>query len=236
MVDSQRIPNHPDPFMTMKHPVAPRPTPLADTAYFLRRWVRQPLLIGAVAPSGRALSDGMAAPVDPDRPGAVIELGGGTGNLTRSLLARGVAPGDLFPIEKDPEMHGRLSGRFPGVEVTLGDAAEIAGIARDLGLGPVKAVVSGLPLIGMPYEIRQRIVGGIFEILAPGGVFVQFTYTPVSPVHPSIMDGFGIEGRRVRHVWLNIPPARVWVYRRREDAAAGERAADAPLPQRAAAE
>jgi phosphatidylethanolamine/phosphatidyl-N-methylethanolamine N-methyltransferase len=222
--------------MTFRHTIA-KPTPLADTAYFLRRWVRQPLLIGAVAPSGRALSDGMAAPIDPAVPGAVVELGGGTGNLTQSLLARGIGAQDLFPIEKDGDMHARLAARFPDVRVTLGDAADIAAIARDLGLGRVKAVVSGLPLIGMPYEVRRRIVGGIFETLAPGGAFVQFTYTLVSPVHPSIMDSVGIEGRWVQRIWLNLPPARVWVFRRRGEPAARPNTHVAPaMPERMAAE
>jgi phosphatidylethanolamine/phosphatidyl-N-methylethanolamine N-methyltransferase len=133
-------------------------------------------------------------------------------------------------------MHARLAGRFPGVQVTLGDAADIAGIVRDLALDRVKAVVSGLPLIGMPYEVRERIVGGIFDSLAPGGVFVQFTYTMVSPVHPSIMRTVGIEGRWVQRIWLNLPPARVWVYRRPGEVAAPAGDAAAGLSERMAAE
>ena len=200
----------------MPQPPIARPSALADTVYFLRRWVKEPFLIGAVAPSGRGLSDGMAAPVDPTLPGAVVELGGGTGNMTQSLLNRGIAPGDLVSVEKDPEMHRRLAARFPGVRAVQGDAAAVPSIAAALGLDWVKAVVSGLPLIGMPLEVRRRIVGGVFEVLAPGGIFVQFTYTLVSPVPASIMDALAIEGRWVQRIWLNIPPARVWVYRRRD--------------------
>ena len=198
----------------------PEPYSLAETFYFFRRWLRDPYLIGAVAPSGRGLSTGMARPVDPGAPGAVIELGGGTGKMTRGLLDRGIPAGDLFPIEKDATLHGLLVERFPELCITHGDATDVAGIASDLGLDRVKAVVSGLPLIGMPYPVRQAIVGGVFEVLAPGGIFVQFTYTPVSPVHRTIMAQAGITGRSVKLVWLNIPPARVWVYRRLQDAPA----------------
>lgn len=194
-----------------------KPHSLAETAYFFRRWLRDPYLIGAVAPSGRGLSMGMARPVDPQEPGAVIELGGGTGKMTQGLLDRGIPPADLFPIEKDETLHNLLVARFPELRITCGDAANVHQIAQDLGLSRVKAVVSGLPLIGMPYPIRQAIVGGVFEVLAPGGVFVQFTYTPVSPVHRTIMDQVGIIGRSVKLVWLNVPPARVWVYRRRAE-------------------
>jgi phosphatidylethanolamine/phosphatidyl-N-methylethanolamine N-methyltransferase len=88
----------------------------------------------------------------------------------------------------------------------------------------------------MPYEVRERIVGGIFDILAPGGVFVQFTYTMVSPVHPSIMRTVGIEGRWVQRIWLNLPPARVWVYRRPGEGVLPAGDAAAGLPERIAAE
>ena len=192
-----------------------KPYSWAETAYFFRRWLREPFLIGAVAPSGRGLSTGMAHPVDPMAPGVVIELGAGTGKMTRGLLDRGIPPGALYPIEKDPVLHGLLVERFPDLRITLGDAAEVPRIASDLGLSRVKAVVSGLPLIGMPVPIRQAIVSGVFEVLAPAGIFVQFTYTPVSPVHRTIMEQVGITGRSVKLVWLNLPPARVWVYRRR---------------------
>jgi phosphatidylethanolamine/phosphatidyl-N-methylethanolamine N-methyltransferase len=188
--------------------------PLTDTLYFLYRWVRDPFLIGAVAPSGKELSANMAAAIDPATPGAVIELGPGTGSMTRAILEHGVPPGDLFPIEKDPDLCQRLTERFPDVRVTLGDACEVRAIARDLDAGPVKAVVSGLPLIGMPYDLRLRIVEGAFEVLAPGGVFVQFTYMPVSPVHPRILDTLQLVGRAMHKIWLNLPPATVWVYRR----------------------
>lgn len=199
-----------------------RSNPLTDTFYFLYRWVRDPFLIGAVAPSGKELSANMAAAIDPATPGAVIELGPGTGSMTRAILEHGVPPGDLFPIEKDPDLYKRLAERFPDVQVTLGDACDVQAIARGLGIGPVKAVVSGLPLIGMPYDVRLRIVQGAFDVLAPGGVFVQFTYMPVSPVHPRILSTLELVGGAMRKIWLNLPPATVWVYRRLAEAQAPE--------------
>lgn len=196
----------------------PKPHSLAESLYFFRRWLRDPYLIGAVAPSGKGLATGMARPVDPAAPGAVIELGGGTGKMTRGLLEHGIPPADLFPVEKDETLFGLLVERFPQLRITHGDAADLGRIAGDLGLSRVKAVVSGLPLIGMPRPVRRAIVGSAFDVLEPGGIFVQFTYTPVSPVHPGIMAEVGIGGRAVKLVWLNLPPARIWVYRRLSEA------------------
>jgi phosphatidylethanolamine/phosphatidyl-N-methylethanolamine N-methyltransferase len=40
---------------------------------------------------------------------------------------------------------------------------------------------------------------------------VQFTYAVVSPI-PRSLDGATAECSE--RIWLNLPPARVWVYRR----------------------
>ncbi len=181
---------------------------------FFGLWLKDPFRIGAVAPSSRALARAMVAPVDRANPGAVVELGGGTGAFTRQLLASGVPPEKLLVLEKTPELHAVLVEKFPQLRVVLGDAADIARHAQEAGLGPVKAVVSGLPLIGMPAEVQERIVGGTMATLEPGGIFVQFTYTPVSPVRPKVMAKLGVTGKRVAWALANLPPAAVWVYRR----------------------
>ena len=95
---------------------------VADEGRFLRSWLEDPLRVGAVSPSGRALARMMARYVDPQAPGPVIELGPGTGSMTRALLERGVAPERLFLIEFDPNFCKLLKERFPGVNVIEGDA------------------------------------------------------------------------------------------------------------------
>ena len=191
------------------------PHTLRESLRFFVRWLGNPYLIGAVAPSSRGLANGMARPVDMDAPGGVVELGGGTGKMTQALLDRGLPSDRLMVVEKDPEMHRKLADRFPSLRVVNGDAAELGDLVRSEGFGEVKAVVSGLPLIGMPQPIRKAIVGQSFEAMGPDGIFVQFTYTLVSPVPPDMLTELGLEGRWVERVWWNLPPARVWVYRRR---------------------
>lgn len=192
-----------------------KPHSFGETLSFFGRWVRNPFLIGAVAPSSAGLARGMSKPVDPAAPGWVIELGGGTGKMTQGALDRGIDPSRLLTIEKDPDLYRLLVDRFPGVTIVNGDATQVATIAAAHGAAPVKTVISGLPLIGMPIDIRRAIVAGVFQILEPGGAFVQFTYTMVSPVHPTILDEMNLTGEWVERIWWNLPPARVWVYRRR---------------------
>jgi phosphatidylethanolamine/phosphatidyl-N-methylethanolamine N-methyltransferase len=76
-----------------------RKSALADSAHFIRQWIENPRLIGAVSPSGPALAKRMASYVELERPGTVIELGPGTGPVTQALVARGAPPERLLRVE-----------------------------------------------------------------------------------------------------------------------------------------
>src|SRR4029077_18598233 len=110
-----------------------------ESRLFLRRWLHNPMQVGAIAPSSRRLADAIAGQVPIDSPGWVIELGGGTGVVTDALLRRGLAPGRLVVIERDPLLHRHLVERFPHVRVILGDAAKLAEALRPLGIRPHSA-------------------------------------------------------------------------------------------------
>jgi phosphatidylethanolamine/phosphatidyl-N-methylethanolamine N-methyltransferase len=194
-------------------PLPNRMAPLRRNLGFLRRWLQNPRAVGAVIPSSRSLASAMAAPIDLAAPGAVVELGGGTGNVTAALLEAGVPPRDLAVVERDPAFARVISARFPEVRVLQGDAAELRRLLREAGIGPVKAVVSGLPLLSIPERICLRIIAEATGALTEGGVLVQFTYGPSSPVSRRILQRLGLEARRTSWVVENFPPASVWRYR-----------------------
>ena len=204
-----------------------------ESRLFLRRWLHNPMQVGAIAPSSRRLADAIAGQVPIDSPGWVIELGGGTGVVTDALLRRGLAPGRLVVIERDPLLHRHLVERFPHVQVILGDAAKLADALKPLGIRPpakgakgqgsgngagngaasgrVAAIISGLPLLTFPRPLQDEIVHSAFAFLAPGAPLLQFTYGPMSPI---ARDRLKLEGRVARRVIGNLPPASVWIYRR----------------------
>ncbi len=184
---------------------------------FFRQWLREPRSIAALAPSGRELARRMAAAVGREAR-QVVELGGGTGVVTRALLERGIEPERLLVLERNPELHRHLAGRFPGVEVALADAFDLVEEvrrSRGLELGRVDAVASGLGLLTMAREDQRRLLGAAFEVLRPGGRFVQFTYAPASPVARELREELGLEARRASWSLLNLPPAFVYILRRR---------------------
>lgn len=183
---------------------------LRDEFSFVRAWATRPRETGGVAPSGRRLARAMAAQVDPAVPGAIVELGPGTGPITRALLARGIAPERLVLIEFNPQFAALLRSRFPGVTVIEGDAFDIARVVRAHAAGPVAAVVSGLPLFNQPMARRLRLLGQVLRLIDPRGCFVQFSYHLLPPV-PARAGSFRLAG--TRRIWRNMPPARVWIYR-----------------------
>jgi phosphatidylethanolamine/phosphatidyl-N-methylethanolamine N-methyltransferase len=183
----------------------------ADSQMFFRLWLRNPLRIGAVAPSSRDLAEAMARLVPMPLQGPVIELGGGTGPITTALLDVGIPPDRLYVVERDPLLHRRLAGRFPAVHVLRGDAAHLTALLHPLGVQEAAAVVSGLPLLSMSRSAQRAIVQEAFKFLPPGAPYIQFTYGLFSPVPRR---AFGVTGRPEAVVLGNLPPARVWVYRK----------------------
>lgn len=184
---------------------------IGDDARFLRSWMERPLITGSVTPSGRALARTMAGYVDPSQSGQVVELGPGTGPVTEALLKRGIAPERLVLVEFNPDFCKLLRERFPGVTVIQGDAYGLGETLRGVINEPAAGVVSSLPLFTKPLPQRLGLLEDAFALMHAGAPFVQFTYAVVSPLP---REGGGYTAERSGRVWWNLPPARVWVYRR----------------------
>lgn len=101
-----------------------------ERALFFRHWLRQPLGIGAILPSGGAVARAMARVSAFSRPGVVLELGGGTGSITRALLSAGCPPERLLPVERERELAASLRRRLPAVAVVEADAADLDAVVR----------------------------------------------------------------------------------------------------------
>jgi phosphatidylethanolamine/phosphatidyl-N-methylethanolamine N-methyltransferase len=183
-------------------------TTAAQHLDFLRGLIARPKNVGALAPSSPALARAIAQQVDPAGPGPVLELGPGTGIVTEALIERGIAPERITAVEYDADFAKLVAKRFPRVHVMRGDAFDLA---NTLGTGaPFAAVVSGLPLLNHPIERRRALIEGALERLRPGAPYVQFSYGTRPPIEAPA----GASVTRAAVIWLNLPPARVWVYRR----------------------
>lgn len=183
-----------------------------DLLTFVSSAVRSPGVIGAVAPSGRPLSD-LLASVAPVRANAtVVELGPGTGVVSQALRRR-LPPGARHvAVELDPGMAAHLTRTRPWLEVVEGDAKDLQKLLADVGITHVDTVVSGLPWTLFSRGAQQMIMEQVSRVLVPGGVFTTFAYRhvtllPAQRHFRELLEQSFDEVRVTPTVWLNVPPA-----------------------------
>jgi len=192
----------------MKPPSA-ADTEQAEEILFIRRWLANPLKVGALLPSSPFLARLVARHVKFGPDEAVVEVGAGTGAVTKALLKSGIPADRLFVIEIDADMCTYLRRQMPQVQVIHGDAGKLSEILPSRWHGKVSTVISGIPMITLPFEAQQRLIRSWFGMTTPGGQMLQYTYSLVSPVPEAKL---GLEGRRRGMTFLNVPPASVFAY------------------------
>ena len=182
-----------------------------DLGHFFRGWIRNPLAMGALAPSGKSLAKLMAKDVGPES--RVVELGAGTGTVTEALLATGMAPENLYLVERERQFVKILERRFPRCTVIAADALELEG-----ALGADSAfdfVVSGLPLLCFSPDKRYRILEQSLQLLQPNGYLHQFTYGGRCPVDRDLRALLRVDSTLLGIAALNLPPGFVYRLARR---------------------
>ena len=186
---------------------------------FTKATISNPRAVGAACPSSPFLARTMAEQIDINADGYVIELGGGTGMITRALLAHGVSPDKLITVEFSPDLAQHLREEFPDIHVLEGDAGQLDkllddNIGKDNVGNDVKnihAIVSGLPLRSLPKTNVRAIKKHIYNLIGEEGLFIQFTYD----LRSSASQKQTFQLKKTQTVWRNIPPARVNTYTRR---------------------
>lgn len=201
--------------MRARRRVAKRP---GDRQIFFRHWLKNPLGIGAALPSGTRVARGMAREIALDAPGAVLELGGGTGSLTRGLLAAGCPEDRLIVIEREPDLARFLQQELPKVRVLCGDACDVDKLLEDAGVQQLTTVVSSLPIKWFPRPAQRAVLAGCFARLRPGGAFIQLTNALASPIPAADL---GLVGREVERIWAHFLPVQIWRYQRPGEAESG---------------
>lgn len=183
---------------------------IRDEARFVRQWLGNPRSIGAITPSGPDLARAMAGFLDPCMDGRVVELGPGTGVVTDAILKHGIDPQRLTSIEYCADFSRLLKQRFPGVHIVRGDAYDLEA-SLDADIGKLAGIVSSLPLFTSPYEKRRALIMEGLDRLASGAPFIQFSYALVPPVRAEA-GLFTVS--KTGWILNNVPPARVWIYRK----------------------
>ncbi|MDE0680968.1 MAG: methyltransferase domain-containing protein [Gammaproteobacteria bacterium] len=180
---------------------------------FFRSLVSDPRSVGAVVPSGASLGRLMARGCGAGA--RVVEVGAGTGALTRAILNTGVSEGDLCLVDSDERFVEILRENFPGARTVHGDALSLGEQLQDL-TGQVDYIISGLPLLLFSEARKRRLLTAAFALLGECGAFHQFTYGGICPVGRRTLDSLGLKASRLGVAALNVPPAFVYRFQHRE--------------------
>lgn len=178
---------------------------------FIRGMMDKPKSVGAIMPTSAHTARKMASVLDPSSPLPVLELGPGTGVITRAILARGIPADRIYSVEYSEDFIAHLHGAYPGVHFIHGDAFDLDATLSHLGDLRFDAAISGLPLLNFPMHQRVKLLESLLDRLPRGRPVVQFSYGPVSPIVAQP------DRYRIRHfdfVMRNIPPAQIWHYTR----------------------
>ena len=188
-------------------------------AVLFKRFLQHPTQVGALCPSSCALCRAMASEIGVENAGLVVELGPGTGVITRELVRRLPENGKLLAVELDELLCEHLKRTFPEVEICHDSASNLGGILKERGLPPVNAVVSGLPWAVFPESLQREILGALVENLSEGGYFATFAYLqglmlPAGIRFRKLLNELFSEVTSSRVVWKNLPPALVYPCRK----------------------
>lgn len=184
-----------------------------DNWTFFRAFLKSPRVIASAIPSSSFLERRVVGAADPATAGIVVELGPGTGGITRSLLRAMDAKAQLLAIERTAifvkklqQIHDRR------LDVVHGCASSMADELQRRGFPLADAVVSGIPFTTLPEELALQIIRGLYDALRPGGRFVAYQFT--SRVADYARPLMGVP--QVEHEFRNVPPQRVFVWRKPE--------------------
>lgn len=179
-----------------------------NAALFFRRWLANPLQMGSVVPSSPALCRRIAALVRRRPDEAVLELGAGTGVVSRALLDAGVPPERLLVVEIVPDMADHLRRALPGAQVLCADAFDLSRSLPARWHGRIGTAICGIPLVLLPLAQQRRFVDEV-EAVAPGRGFLLYTYCITSPLPHARLK---LAAKREAWTPWNVPPASVWRY------------------------
>ncbi len=182
---------------------------------FLKEFIFDPSLTGAVAASSKRLSELITDVAGLSHASVVIEFGPGTGVFTEKILKKIGSDTTFFAIEINKDFVEATKSRCPSVEVYHDCATNAGKYLQEHGHLYCDCIISGLPWASFKEELQDRLLDTISDILKPKGKFLTFAYLQglLLPSGASFKKKLHDRFRRVsttRIVWMNIPPAFVY--------------------------
>lgn len=185
---------------------------MKENLQFLQAFLKNPLKVGSITPSSPELAAEMLEGIEPDENNIVLELGVGTGAVTKLLREAVPSKNSYLGIEVDPELVGTLNKNFPDMNIICGNAADAYSIHGGSGLGKVRYVCCCLPFVFLPREVSENVLTEIEKFMDEGCELRLFQYAHGYYLPPAVKLREFLKGRygkwrRSPLVLKNVPPA-----------------------------
>jgi phospholipid N-methyltransferase len=183
-----------------------------ENLQFLQAFLKNPLKVGAIAPSSSELAAEMLDGIEPDKENIVLELGVGTGAITKFLCDVVPNKDSYLGVELDADLVNTLNKNLPDMNIICGNAAEAYALHRASGLGKVRYVVCCLPFVSLPKEISESVLIEIQKFMDEGCELRIFQYAhgyylpPAIKLREFLKNRYG-KSRRSPLILKNVPPA-----------------------------
>lgn len=182
---------------------------------FLKRFLANPGLIGAILPSSPALCREIISHINIESSEAVIELGPGTGVITDEILSRINHQAKFVAVELDNKMYKTLRRNRPALNIVNDSAENLPEIMKNAEIKHLNTIISGLPWAAFPEKLQLGILNAIVNSLCDGGYFTTFAYLqglllPAGQRFKKLLRKSFKEVTVSRVIWTNIPPAIVY--------------------------
>jgi len=167
--------------------------------------------VGTLTPCSPAAAKKMTKPVDFSKAEVIVELGGGTGAITKEILKNMNAETKLFVFEINPNFAKSLRELSDGRMVVINDSAtKIVERLKSFGVQKADYVISTLPLALMDKPTKDEVFKAVTDVLKVKGRYIQIQYSLVSK--KQIKEKFG--NIKVDFTPLNFPPAFFYICER----------------------
>ncbi len=185
---------------------------MKENLQFLQAFLKNPAKVGAIAPSSPELAAEMLQGIQPDDHNMVLELGVGTGAITKFFRDIVPSKASYLGIELDSNLVKTLNENFPDMNIICGNAASAYQIHKESGLGKVRYLVCCLPFVSLPKEISDAVLVEIQKFMDEGCELRIFQYAhgyylpPAIKLREMLKKRYG-KSRRSPLILKNVPPA-----------------------------
>jgi phospholipid N-methyltransferase len=179
---------------------------------FLQAFLKNPLKVGAIAPSSPELAAKMIDGINADEDNVVLELGVGTGAITKFLQEMIPNNKSYLGIELDKDLVRTLNRNYEDLQIVCGNACDAYSIHKKSGLGRVRYIICCLPFVSLPNEVGERILEQVDRFMQKGCTFRTFQYAhgyympSAIKLREFMRQRYG-KSRRSKLIVKNVPPA-----------------------------